>query len=156
MTKLRVFTPGAASGVQPGHRIDWPKPMDVEEVHQTLSGMKLIGQPLEQSDSKRRTSIEMKGNDPVERPVPDEDWMVGLLREAFKALETQYDDDADDSPDGRRKELTVDWRDGGLDVSYMGKRIRFEIDRPRDVVPSKDEPAKPAPAKAPAKKAAGK
>lgn len=95
---IRIFTRTSAKAVQPGFIIEQPKAMRVEEVHNTLTGLRIWGRRPNFGDDSPRVSIEATPDTAIELPVADRDSVLDLLRSAFDALRAKDKDDEVEQP----------------------------------------------------------
>jgi hypothetical protein len=89
---IRAFTRTTAAEVRPGYLIEQPKAMRVEEVHQTLDGLRIWGRRPHHDDSPR-VSITTTPESVIELPMADQDTVVDLLRSLLAARNAADRDD---------------------------------------------------------------
>lgn len=132
---IRLFTQRAASAIQPGDAIDTPRPMLIDEVHNTLEGMKLIGRRLGHSEGRRYSAMVQQA-DVVECPILDADDVMRTLADAFTALTRQQADDEvpADSPERFEWQMT---QEGDLAILSRGAWLRLRL---VDEITRKPEP----------------
>lgn len=120
--KLRLFTRKPASQVQPGDVIETPRAMTVEEVVNSIDGIKLVGR---RSSGSRRVSVAVTRDSIVELPVESNDTAYAIFAAAFTAMTKQSEEDEipESSPDH------IEWMstpgDDLLTFKWQGEWIRI-------------------------------